>query len=171
MLGLNEAHPKSPEIERQAGRPENFRFLYNKVVFVGINRLAEPVKDRAATEMRVKAAAQWIDESLSRYPETHAAVLLANANAAGKMQKHFLPVLEQAARRFAKPILYVHSGSGEQRWFKKVGEWARNITRIQLGRVNADAPPVEMILFEFPDVPFQWDRRINDGRFFLPKPD
>lgn len=169
LLRLNEAFSKSPPVERQSGRPENFRFVHNGVVFVGINRMADPVRDRATAETRVRDAADWVSDSLARHPDIRGAVLLANANAAGRMQSRFLPVLRQSARRFGKPVLYVHSGG--DRWFVKAGEWERNITRIQLARLNADGPPVEIILFETEQAPIQWNRRINDGRFYLPRPD
>lgn len=148
------------EVVRQAVRPENFAFVIDRVLFIGINKVGGKVHDRAEWETRLKQDAEWISDQFKSHREaTHSAVIFAQASGASSIGG-FQKSLARAAREFAKPVLYLHADG--HRWINEPGQYADNVTRVQLDVVNEAFPPVQVQVTGNPDQPFVFDRRLDN---------
>lgn len=192
-----------PQVMRQAARPENFAFVLNGVLFIGINKVGGRIHDEAEWTTRLKQNAQWIDEHLAmRKGQVRAAVILAQATAetrvnvpiepapapppaAGAQAKaqdtkpaviptrtinldpYFLTPLKASARKFEKPILYLHADG--HKWFHVQGRWEPNILHVQLDLLDPYFPPAQVTVTFDPKTPFQFDRRMEDKKW-VPNP-
>jgi len=131
------------EVKRQTERNENFTFVSNKVLFIGINLVGGLIHDSTEWKIRHKQNVEWIDSQIEKYNEIVSfAVIFAQANPDNKhvdFMKRFLISAEQ----FNKPIIFIH-GDGHEWIFEE--KWLLpNITRIQVDK-GGIAPPLKAIL-------------------------
>ncbi len=146
-------------IERQSVRPENFAFVLDQALFIGINKVGGKIHDEAEWETRLKQDAQWISDNLAAHRDsTHSAVIFAQANGYSKIGA-FQEFLKQVGPKYGKPILYLHADG--HNWINEPGKYADNITRVQLDVVNAAFPPIQVQVTGHPDQPFVFDRRLD----------
>jgi lysophospholipase L1-like esterase len=146
-------------LERQAARSENFAFVMDQVLFIGINKVGGKIHDRSEWETRLKQNSEWISEQLAAHREaTHSAVIFAQASASTTIGS-FQRSLADAATKYEKPILYLHADG--HNWINEPGKYADNITRVQLDVVNAEYPPIQVHVTGHPDQPFVFDRRLD----------
>jgi Big-like domain-containing protein/K319-like protein/IPT/TIG domain-containing protein len=149
--GFENAFCGVPTTTRQASRPENFTFLKDGVLFVGIN-LVGGTND---TQIMLDDAA-WTTQQLQTYQSSvRAAVIFAQAGPGGNHSTFFTPFV-QAAASFAKPILYIH-GDGHVWLQDRPFGAAQNVLRTQVDRGGL-APPVQITVSMDAVNPFVFNR-------------
>merc|ERR1711971_1007253 len=105
-----------PNVHRQAGRLENFSFLYNGVLFIGIHLVDGFVQDETEWSMRHMHDVEWTVENLYQYEQNgyRAVVLMGHSPPKSKVGDYFWPVVDhwkrlQLERGQNKPFLYAHA--------------------------------------------------------------
>ena len=142
---------------RQLQRQENFSFVRNEILFIGINIVGGRVHDTAEWKQRHIECLEWIDSNLKQFGQQAGSVIIfGHANPAATHQDFFMP-LNEVARQFGKPILYLH-GDGH-RWLHDRPFMAKNILRVQVDQ-GGQAPPLKVTVTDHPTDPFVFDRRM-----------
>lgn len=159
FLGFERYWSFRAAVDRQQKRLENFAFVLDGVVFIGINKVGGRIHDPAEWKRRHRENVEWIESQFSSYREvTRAAVVLAQASADGTT-KDFMKPFAVSAARFGHPVLYLHADG--HKWFVKEKQWAPNITHVQLDVVNEAFPPVQVTVTLDSKKPFHFDRRLG----------
>jgi hypothetical protein len=142
---------------RQLEREENFSFVRNEVLFVGLNIVGGRVHDATEWEQRHSECLDWIRCNLSQFgDDVGSLVVFGHALPAANHMDFFDPFSEDA-QKFSKPVLYLH-GDGH-RWVHDRPFAAENILRVQIDQ-GGIAPPVKVAVTDHPTEPFVFDRRI-----------
>ncbi len=146
---------------RQIKRRENFSFVHNGVLFVGLNLVGGRLHDPVEWETRHADNLEWVKRNL-RYYESKASclVLLAHAEPLKKHNDFFKP-LNKIASKFEKPVLYLH-GDGH-RWIHDRPFKAQNILRVQVDQ-GSSAPPLFVTITNDPETPFVFNRRMSEDK-------
>ncbi|MGB4709349.1 MAG: hypothetical protein WBH28_12845 [Fuerstiella sp.] len=140
---------------RQLEREENFSFVKNNVLFVGLNIVGGRVHDAAEWKQRHTECLTWIRRNLSRFgSQVSSMVILGHAKPAAKHDDFFNPFQDDATQ-FKKPILYLH-GDGHS-WIHDHPFAAKNILRVQVDQ-GGKAQPVRITVTEHPAEPFVFER-------------
>ena len=142
---------------RQLERAENFSFLHQGVLFLGLNLVGGRVHDAAEWPRRHAENLQWVRQNLDQFGEqTAAVVIFGHAKPRPDHDDFFQPLVEDATK-LAKPILYLH-GDGH-RWIQDRPFGADNILRVQVDQ-GGIAPPLKVVVDLSASEPFQFDRRL-----------
>jgi uncharacterized repeat protein (TIGR02543 family) len=119
----------APDAERQSGRPENFAFTMNGVLFIGINMVggSSPYQQDA----------EWVTQQLQgKGSQVRAAVVFSH------IWPYKSPVFStpfrQSAAAFGKPVLFLH-GHGHS-WVMDYPFPEPNILRVQVDNMAAENP-------------------------------
>jgi len=140
---------------RQLEREENFSFVRNHVLFVGLNLVGGLVHDEAEWKLRLEQNLVWTKRNLDRFDdEIGSAVIIGHCQPAKQHEPYFHGLVEKAAE-FAKPILYLH-GDGHV-WIHDRPFTAKNILRVQVDS-GEKAPPVKVSVSDSATDPFTFDR-------------
>jgi hypothetical protein len=151
-------HHRLP-VFRQLDREENFSFVKNSVLFVGLNIVGGLVHDPAEWKQRHTDDLNWMRRNLRRFGDTVTSVVIfGHALPAAKHNDFFEP-FNKDAQEFGKPILYLH-GDGH-RWIHDRPFAAQNILRVQVDQ-GGIAPPLQVTVTDAVADPFQFDRRKPD---------
>ncbi len=143
-------------IFRQIEHEENFSFMKNRVLFVGLNIVGGFVHDPAEWRQRHADDLEWIRRNVAKFgDEAGCLVLFGHATPAEKHQDFFDPLMT-VAQEFEKPILYLH-GDGHN-WIHDRPFSAANILRVQVDQ-GGKAPPLQVTITNDATEPFQFDRR------------
>ena len=144
------------EVSHQPERDENFSFVEDGVLFIGLNLVGGRVHDSDEWQQRLEENATWVETQLGDADEsTYAAVVLGHAL---MMSQHrvFQDRFRAAGGAFGKPILYLH---GDGHFWSTNRPWPeRNILRVQVDR-GGIAPPVEVTVSESAADAFTFERR------------
>lgn len=144
---------------RQLEREENFSFVRNGVLFVGLNIVGGRIHDPAEWKQRHAECLNWVRRNLNaKGDDVSSLVIFGHAKPAGSHTDFFDPFVEDA-KQFRKPILYLH-GDGH-RWIHDRPFTAKNILRVQVDQ-GGTAPPLKITVTDDPKEPFVFDRRIKD---------
>lgn len=157
-------HPRF-KVKKQTARPENFTFHKGNVQFIGINQVGGFVHDKKEWKQRIHDNGEWIKENLNQSNDSViAAVIFAQASA-DVFEQALISDLQKAARKFGKPILYLHADG--HNWIVEKGKWASNITRVQTDMLFPSKkkspishPPVTIYVTPSTQLPFVFDRHI-----------
>ena len=166
---FDENWPNDFGIVRQNNRPENFSFLLNGVLFIGINLVNGKVHDFEEWESRIGDDRQWLETQFRLHSkEINSAVLFAHANPGERKgdkfeykKNAFRPLIEYLDKDtdadFPKPILLIH-GDGHK-WIKDhpFPTSGDRITRIQVTQGGKEAP-VKIEVTDNPKNPFRITR-------------
>ena len=129
----------APAVEAQAVRHENFAFVRDGVLFIGLNLVGGSVHDRAEWDLRLQQDADWVEvQFTSKAPQVRAAVILAQAERSGSRDL-FYAQFDASASAFGKPILFIHGNS--HAWAYNTNWGAPNITEIS---IEQNDPPLEL---------------------------
>jgi len=143
---------------RQLVREENFSFVKNRVLFVGLNIVGGRVHDASEWERRHAECLDWIRRNISRFGDAVGSmVVFGHANPAAKHQDFFDPFVEEV-EKFKKPVLYLH-GDGHE-WIHDRPFAAQNLLRVQVDQ-GGKAPPLKVTVTDHQTEPFVFDRRIT----------
>ena len=141
---------------RQIEHEENFSFMKNGVLFVGLNIVGGLVHDPAEWRQRHSDGLHWIRRNLAKFgDEAGCLVLFGHATPQAKHNDFFEPMMA-VAQEFDKPILYLH-GDGHV-WTYDRPFAAANILRVQVDQ-GGSAPPLKVTITDHATKPFQFDRR------------
>ena len=143
-------------VKRQKLRDENFAFVRSEVLFIGINIVGGRVHDADEWKRRHAEDLDWTLRNLTELGDSiRSAVVFGHAFPIAVHDDYFTG-LSDAAKRFKKPILYLH-GDGH-RWIRDRPFAAQNILRIQVDQ-GGIAPPVTIAVTDDLKEPFVVDRR------------
>ncbi|MEJ7591734.1 MAG: hypothetical protein WKF77_09310 [Planctomycetaceae bacterium] len=142
---------------RQLEREENFSFVKNGVLFVGLNLVGGRIDDAAEWKQRHGECLDWVRHNLSQFgDEVSSLVIFGHAKPAAIHADFFDPFIADA-QKFSKPILYLQ-GDGH-RWIHDRPFAANNILRVQIDQ-GGIAPPLKIEVTDHQTEPFVFDRRV-----------
>ena len=161
FLHFNENWTFEPVITYQQERTENFSWIDNQVLFIGVNLVGSQVHDSLEWNNRLTQNGLWIKKLLEeQVNKVEAMVVFGHANiveAGPDKFKPFTDLFRAAAKSFGKPVLMVQ-GDGHF-WIKNKPWEEQNITRLQIdGRDTAVKITVDTTL----EYPFAFDRGFLD---------
>lgn len=141
---------------RQLEREENFSFVSEGVLFIGLNLVGGALHDADEWKRRHAQNVDWTRRNFARFgDDVYAVVIFGHAHPRIDHSDYFEPLSKQATQ-LAKPILYLH-GDGH-RWIKDRPFQAKNILRVQVDQ-GGIAPPLKVVVTADPKEPFLFDRR------------
>lgn len=128
----------APAVERQPVRPENFAWVKNGVLIIGINMPGGTKKNPDLWDARLQDNANWVIQQLQqKASQVRAAVIFAHA--LKKTQDAlFYDQFRPAAAAFAKPILWINGNDHSYKLDHPFPE--QNITRVTVDNGGAALP-------------------------------
>ena len=148
-------HHRLP-VFRQLEQEENFSFVKNNVLFVGINLVGGRVHDKIEWKKRHAHNLDWVRRHLSQHEDKISSLVIFGHAHPNAKHDDFFKLFKKNAELFDKPILYLH-GDGH-RWIYDRPFPSQNILRIQVDQ-GGIAPPLKVTVTDHPTEPFQFDRR------------
>ncbi|MGI9551154.1 MAG: hypothetical protein ACR2MT_08135 [Aurantibacter sp.] len=149
------------DISYQANRAENFAWVQDKVMFMGLNLVGSEVHDQDEWDTRLVDNGTFLRDFVAAHRDSsQALVIFGHANmielGAGKFET-FTDVMRSVAAGFEKPVLYMQGDA--HFWFLNRPYEEQNILRVQIeGGANAVQVTVNPNL----DQPFSFDRNFLD---------
>lgn len=154
FMRFDQLWPHKFNVSRQKSRPENFSFVHEKVLFIGINIVGGRVHDKAEWKKRLADDLKWTLDSLNEQADdVTRAVIFGHAFPSKKHNDYFNGLVNQTDF-FSKPILYIH-GDGHQWAKRRPYKKAKNILLVQVDRNR----PVTVIVTMDQKSPFLFDQR------------
>ncbi|GGW40365.1 metallophosphoesterase [Arenibacter certesii] len=161
FLKFNENWTFKPTVSYQTERNENFSWVMDKVLFVGINLVGSNVHNPTEWQTRLEDNANWVRKQMEEQKDkVNSAVVFAHANIVeigpDKFQV-FTEGFRSASKSFIKPVLFVQ---GDGHFWIQDHPWPeKNITRLQIdGGIKAVKITVDTNL----KTPFLFDRQFLD---------
>lgn len=143
-------------VNRQPERSENFAFLHDGVLFVGLNLVGGRVHDANEWRRRHADNTIWLRDNLRQHGADATHCVVFGHALLGRSHQDFTGPFVQLAREFQKPFLYLH-GDGHN-WIHDQPWDVPNLWRVQVDR-GGIAQPVVVHILDDPQTPFQFDRR------------
>jgi len=144
-------------ISYQNVRKENFTWLEEGVLFIGLNLLGGRIHDAAEWKTRLTQNSEWVSELIDQNKDkADAIVVFGHANVTDfspEKYKLFTDVFRKKAEEFGKPVLYLH-GDGHM-WIKDRPWPEKNILRVQ---VDSGPRIIRVKIIRSLDNPFFFDR-------------
>jgi PKD repeat protein len=138
LLGLEQQFCGIWPVESQAERPENFSFVRDGVLFLGLNQVS------GTPSSVVQADADWVNAQFAAHgASARAAVLMAQAEPDGVLAD----AVASNGIAFGRPLLYLH-GDGHEWQEEPVYLGQPNMLRAQVDRGTSEFPPVQVTLTE-----------------------
>ncbi len=140
------------KIEYQPERKENFAWVQEGVLIVGLNLVGGRVNDQNEWDERLTTNAAWIKNLIQKNdPSIKTIIVFGHANMNGNQEKFikFTEKFRLIASTFNKPMLYLH-GDGHH-WINDRPWKEQNIQRIQ---VDAGASLLQVKVFNNLPNPF-----------------
>jgi len=134
FLNMHENWSFGPTVTKQATREENFSWVQNDVLYIGVNVVGSSVHDAAEWATRLQDDADWLTAKFNEHgDDVYAAVVFGHANIADFGPVKFEPFtnpMRAAAASFEKPVLYIH-GDGHS-WIDNKPWPEQNLRRVQI---------------------------------------
>jgi hypothetical protein len=136
-------------VDAQIARPENFAFVRDGVLFVGLNYVA------GGPSSVTQADADWVNAQFATFAgSARAAVILAQKKASGIL----FDAVKTRGHAFGKPVLYMH-GDGHDWEHDPAFFGEPNMLRVQVERGSSSHPPVQVTVtsagqFQFDEDPW-----------------
>lgn len=161
FLHFNENWTFEPTVAYQKERIENFSWVKDKVLFIGINLVGSNVHDSAEWQTRLSDNGNWIKKQMQEQKDkVTAAVIFGHANITEiepDKFKIFTDTFRAASHTFKKPVLFVH-GDGHI-WFQNKPWPETNISRLQ---IDGGSKAVKITVDTKLSSPFIFDRNYLD---------
>lgn len=177
LLGLEKNFKAGWKTARQRERPENFAFVTNGVLVIGINLPGGRVHDKEEWTRRFRENNAWIEAQFTKHKtDASAAIVCAQANPVGQgritatVKNLFSPFTQpfgKLAASFEKPVLFLHA-DGHKWTVDKPWKDAQNITRVQVDRLEPKFPPVQITVDATAEKPFTFERRLKKPAWKVP---
>ncbi len=133
--------PFAPSVEYQVNRKENFSWISNNVLIVGINLVGGRVYDQKEWDSRLRQNADWINSKLLINKNlVEAAIIFAHSSIKNPKNKIFKESFVKMAKSFNKPILYINGDAHEWLVETPFPNKAPNINQITLQ--GGKQPPI-----------------------------
>ena len=161
LLGFHRRWEGSFAVQQQPELEENFAFLRNGVLFVGINLVGGLVHDTEEWKRRHAGNLSWIREQIEVHGERLSSLVVFAHAKPGANHADFVEGFSALAETFAKPVLFLH-GDGH-RWIMDRPFTAQNVLRVQVDQGSL-APPIQVVVTDDPEQPFVIDRRRAPGQ-------
>jgi len=152
----------SLNVDYQAVRPENFSFVLNDTLFVGINLVGGLVHDEDEWAARSADDLVWIQDMFALHGDAASnAVIMGHASPSRSGYTAFKDGFISAAEEFVKPILYLQ---GDQHAWDLTDSYAGvdNIQKIILERTGL-GDPLMVDITDDPLDPFSSDHNFDDS--------
>lgn len=121
-------------VDAQIARPENFSFVRDAVLFIGVNYVS------GGPSSVTQADADWVNDQFAALGgSVRAAVLLAQKKASGVL----FDAVKARGHAFGKPVLYMH-GDGHDWEYDTAFFGESNMLRVQVERGSLSHPPVQV---------------------------
>ena len=148
-------------ITYQEGRQENFAWVQDNVIFMGLNLVGSDVHNQVEWDARLADNGNFLQEVVTAHKaSSRALVIFGHANMVELGPDKFKPftdVLRSVANDFDKPTLYMQ-GDGHF-WFMNRPYEEMNLLRVQIeGGANA----VQVVVNPNKEQPFSFDRNFLD---------
>jgi predicted phosphodiesterase len=146
-LPINKRFQSTLKLSFQEKRPENFSFIYQRVLFIGINLVGGRIHNGAEWETRLNENEAWLNETVSKSgSKVDSLVLFAHAITTSTLDQGvfisshaaFTNAFCKVAREFKKPVLYIH-GDGHI-WIQDQPWPEKNIWRVQVMQGGNEDP-------------------------------
>jgi len=145
----------------QPNRLENFSWIQDKVLFIGLNIVGSSVHDTDEWQTRLTENGTWIGQLLGTHKNNiDALVIFSHANmveSGATKFKPFTDLFRTASKDFDKPVLIIN-GDGHQ-WFKNNPWPEQNITRVQ---INGGVDALKVTINTDLESPFSFDNSFLD---------
>lgn len=148
--------PHGFSVTRQKVREENFAFVRNDVLFIGLNIVGGRVHDRQEWKLRHASGVDWVKESLRQAGQRIRSLVVFGHARPAKIHDDFFDPFSTVAEEFARPVLYLH-GDGHK-WVYDRPFRAKNILRVEVDQ-GGIAPPLKVSVTHDSATPFRFDRR------------
>jgi hypothetical protein len=133
-------------VDAQIARPENFAFLRDNVLFIGLNYVS------GGPSSVTQADVDWVNAQFAAFGSARAAVVLAQKEASGIL----FDAVKARGRAFGKPVLYMH-GDGHD-WEHDPSFFGEpNMLRVQVERGTSSHPPVQVTVTASNQFQFETD--------------
>ena len=132
---------------RQSGEIENFSFLYDGVLFVGLHLVGGRIPDQGDWDDLLTMNVKWVEENFNKIfndADYRAVVLLGNARPSNQ-QRDFFNKIVNTIRSMGKPTLYIHAnpeGGSKFVEYRPFGD-ADNLNAVQL-EDGGRSPPLRV---------------------------
>tara|TARA_R110002012_G_scaffold322108_1_gene555955 strand:+ start:74156 stop:75037 length:882 start_codon:yes stop_codon:yes gene_type:complete len=161
FLKFNENWTFDQKITYQVARSENFSWVQEKILFIGLNIVGSSVHDQAEWTERLTDNMNFLNTQIeANKNDIEAIVVMAHANmveaGAAKFEPFTIP-FRAAAASFKKPILFLQ-GDGHF-WFRNKPWDEKNITRVQ---IDGGTKAVQVTVDARKSEPFSFDRTFLD---------
>lgn len=133
---------------RQSDQLENFSFLHDGVLFIGLHLVGGRVPDRDDWDKLLEQNVDWVDEnfnSIFKGEDYRAVVLMGNARPSNQ-QRAFFNEIVNILRSNGKPTIYIHAnpeGGGSKFAMYKPFSDAGNLDAVQL-EDGGRSPPLRV---------------------------
>lgn len=148
--------PHGFSVTRQKVREENFAFVRNDVLFIGLNIVGGRVHDSQEWKLRHASGVDWVKGSLRQAGQGIRSLVVFGHARPAKVHDDFFGPFSTVAEEFARPVLYLH-GDGH-RWVYDRPFRAKNILRVEVDQ-GGIAPPLKVSVIHDSAEPFRFDRR------------
>jgi hypothetical protein len=178
LLGLEKNFETPWETARQDERSENFAFVADGVLIIGINLPGGRIHDHDEWARRFRQNNDWIEAQFSKHSTARAAVVCCQANVVGQgkikpaIKALFTPFRSRfgkLAAAFEKPVLFLHA-DGHKWTVDNPWNDAPNITRLQVDRLEPKFPTVQITVDPDAKNVFAFERRLGKPDWKVPKP-
>lgn len=142
---------------RQLEREENFSFVLDDVLFLGLNLVGGRVHDPEEWNVRHAQNFDWTKRNIERCGDQLRAVVIFGHAHPKTVHDDFFESLDRLALSTGKQFLYLH-GDGHS-WIQDRPFRAKNILRIQVDQ-GGHAPPLKVTVGTNLREPFIFDRRL-----------
>ena len=145
------------QVNYQTGRLENYSFVANDILFIGINLVGGTIHDSNEWATRSADDLAWIQANFGQFgSQVGSAVIFAQASPNRSGYTNFKNGLINAAQDFSDPILFVQGDS--HKWLlDKPYSTAPNFTRVIIDSTGTDAAPLLVTVSNDPTNPFSFD--------------
>jgi len=134
FLGIEENFCGIWPVEAHANRPENFSFVRDGVLFIGLNYVS------GSPSSVTQADVDWVNSQFAAYGgSVRAAVVLAQKEPGGNL----FDAVKARGHAFGKPVLYMH-GNGHAWEVDPAYFGESNMLRVQVERGKLANPPVQV---------------------------
>jgi hypothetical protein len=132
---------------RQSDQIENFSFLYDGVLFIGLHLVGGRIPDKDKWEDQLKNNVDWVEEnfnSIFNAEDYRAIVIMGNARPSNQQRTFFNEVVN-ILRSNGKPTIYIHAnpeGASKFAMYKPFPD-AGNLDAVQL-EDGGRSPPLRV---------------------------
>ncbi len=144
------------EVLRHVRRPENFAFVREGVLFMGIHIVGGRIHDKVEWKRRHWEDLVWVNHLMDRFGGEVERVVVFGHCLPKKMHDDFFVPFAKRMGAWGKPVLYLH-GDGHRWIYDRPFKGAKNVLRVQVD-AGGKGPPVKVRVRMGGGEAFEFDR-------------